>query len=411
MAKTAAIWSLVCDRCGTRYPFGPSVHGCPACSKKGTIGILEAEFRPAKKPLALNKRKGPLGLDRYRDLLPGGGGRDWISLGEGGTALIPSRHIGPALGLKQLYFKNESVNPTWSFKDRFVCVSINVAKSFGFKNIVVASTGNLGISVAAYAAAAGMQCMFVAPRGTAATILDEARRYGVRVIVTSAERRLPVLEDIVRTGKWFPIGLFLRRGVQNPFGIEGYKTFGYEMIEQLGRAPGAVLFPCARGNGLYGAYKGFKEAVAYGWAASMPKLIGCQPKGANSLEVSLERGAKDAVELPRVSTLAASATETVSSDHALHAIRKSKGTAASVNDADLLQATYALLREGLSIEPSSALPVACLKQLAQRRALPANAPVVCVLTAAGLRWPVETPKSVPPLLELGDNEPVEGHLT
>lgn len=410
MAKKAASWSLACDRCGTRYPFGPLVHGCPACAEKGTIGVLEAEFRPAKKPQALDKRKGPLGLERYRDLLPGGDGKDWISLGEGGTALIPSRHIGPELGLRQLYFKNESVNPTWSFKDRFVCVSINVAKSCGFRRIVVASTGNLGISVAAYAAAAGMECMFVAPRGTSATILEEARRYGVRVIVTSAERRLPVLEDIVRTGAWFPIGLFLRRAVQNPFGIEGYKTFGYEMIEQLGRAPGAVLFPCARGNGLYGAYKGFKEALANGWSDSMPALIGCQPAGANSLEVSIERGSEDAVELPRVSTLAASATETVSSDHALRAIRESRGTAASVTDAELLEATYKLLREGLSIEPSSALPVACLKTLMKRRALPADAPVVCVLTATGLRWPVETPKSVPPVIEVGDNEPVERYL-
>jgi len=337
---------------------------------------------------------------RYLDLLPGGDADDWVSLGEGGTNLQRSRVIGPRLGLGSLYFKNETTNPTWSFKDRYVAVTVNVARRFGFRRAVVSSTGNLGVSVAAYAAAAGMDCLFIALPGTARPILDQARLHGAHVVITGPQSRQEVFEHCARHEDWFPVGLFLDRPVQNPFGIEGYKTFAYEMIEALGRAPAAVLFPCARGNGLYGAWKGFREAREWGWASTLPAMVAGQPVGANSLEVSLGQGAERAVELPRIESVAFSAAETIADDHALAAIRESGGDALSVGDEEILDAARDLGREGLCVEASSALPVACLPRLLERRGFGADDPVVCVLTAAGMKWPEHLDLGGPPIVEV-----------
>jgi threonine synthase len=314
------------------------------------------------------------------------------------------------LSLAQLYFKNEAINPTGSFKDRFACVTINCARAFGYRKIVVSSTGNQGMAVIAYANAAGMTCLLVAPRGTSDLILDEARRYGAHVFITSPERRLAAVEEVARSSGWFPVGPFLRRCFQNPFGVEGYKTLAYELLEHLGAPPAAMLFPCARGNGLYGAWKGFQDAIAFGWTQRTPTMIACQPNGANSIEVSLARGSERAVELPRVRSVAPSATETVASDHSLKAIRHSGGTAVSASDNEILAAMWELLREGISVEPASALPVACLQRLVRRRVLDPAAPVVCILTATGLRWPVPLPADAPRVRDLKDAESVCDHL-
>jgi threonine synthase len=308
-------------------------------------------------------------------------------LGEGGTPLLLSRSIGPRLGLRRLYFKNETVNPTWSFKDRYVAVTINAARSFGFRRAVVSSTGNLGVSTAAYCAAAGLRCLFLAPPQTSRLILDQARLHGAHVMVTSWEGRQPIFEYLSRDRGWFPVGLFLPRPVHNPFGIEGYKAFAYETLADLRVPPAAMLYPCARGNGLYGTWKGFSEAREFGWTGSAPAMVACQPVGANSLEVSLREGADEAVELSPVESVAVSTKETVADTQALRAIRASQGTALSANDSEILRAVEALGSEGLCVEASSALPVACLPRLLEDSWVSHDDPIICVLTAAGIKWP------------------------
>jgi threonine synthase len=312
-----------------------------------------------------------------------------VSLGEGDTPLTPSRVIGPRLGLSRLYFKNETVNPTWSFKDRYVAVTVNVARTLGYRRAVVSSTGNLGVSAAAYCSVAGLACLFLAPPDTAGPLLSQARLHGAEVVRTSSEGRQVLFEHLARHRGWFPIGLFLPRPVHNPFGVEGYRTIAYEVLEELGAAPAAVLFPCARGNGLYGAWKGFRDARRWGWATDVPAMVACQPLGANSLEVSLRRGDADVIELPPAESIAASTCETVADRHALEAIRASRGAALSATDEELIHAMADLGREGLCVEPASALVVACLPRWLAQAQPPADAPVVCLLTATGTRWPAE----------------------
>ncbi|TGU43477.1 pyridoxal-phosphate dependent enzyme, partial [bacterium M00.F.Ca.ET.152.01.1.1] len=142
-----------------------------------------------------------------------------------------------------------------------------------------------------------------------------------------------------------------------------YRTFAYEVVEQLGEAPGAMLFPCARGNGLYGAFKGFLDCREAGVIAALPRLVATQPEKANSIEVSLARGSDSAVELPPFQSVAKSTSETVSSDDALGAIRASAGFGLSASEEEIQNAASLLAEEGLNVESSSALPVACLPKL------------------------------------------------
>src|SRR5262249_26073523 len=153
-------------------------------------------------------------------------------------------------------------------------------------------------------------------------------------------------EHLARHRGWFPIGLFLPRPVHNPFGIEGYRTIAYEVVEELGRAPAAMMFPCARGNGLYGTWKGFRDAQRWGWTPDIPAMVACQPAGATALGVSGERGGPEVVGRPPAESIAASTCETVADRHALDAIRASRGTALSATDGELVQAMADLGREG-----------------------------------------------------------------
>jgi threonine synthase len=390
---------LACERCETRYEMAALVFGCPHCAATGLVSVLEVE-RVAEEPPISRTLGGRHVPQSYAALLPGGSDGDRVTLGEGDTPLVRSRIIGPRLGLRRLFFKNETVNPTWSFKDRYVAVTVNVARSLGFDRAVVSSTGNLGVSAAAFCRAAGLSCIFLAPPDTPQPFLAQGALHGACVLITSWEGRQPIFEHLARRRRYFPIGLFLPRPVHNPFGIEGYRAIAYEVAAELGRAPRAVLFPCARGNGLYGAWKGFRDARRWQWTADHPMMVACQPVGANSLEVSLGQGLGEMVELPPVESVAASTRETVADIHALRAVLESEGEALSAADAEILDAQSMLGQEGLCVEASSALPVACLPRLLATGKVSAGDDVVCVLTGAGMRWPDQLAARTAPALRV-----------
>jgi threonine synthase len=393
-------WALACERCDARFAFAAMYRGCPHCAARGEVGVLDI-VAPAGEATALSRRRGA-GLERYRDLLPGGDASDWVTLGAGGTPLLRARRIGRALGLDNLHFKLEGANPTGSFKDRYVAVATGLARNFGFTRVVTSSTGNLGVSVAAFAAAAGLRCAVVVPHGAPVGIIDEMRALDAHVFATAAAQRAEIFEAIAARDGWFPIAATYRRPIQTPFGIEGYKSYAYELIEQLGEAPAAMLFPCARGNGLHGAWKGFVESRARGWCSGLPAMHACQPIGADSLAASLARGVDEPVELPRIASLAFSAAEPVASRLALRAIRDSGGGAFAASEDEIAAAHRALLAEGINVEPSSALPVACLGRLVAAGRVDPRSPIVCVLTAAGQRWPSPPRNDLAPIRAIDD---------
>jgi threonine synthase len=259
-----------------------------------------------------------------------------------------------------------------------------MAKSLGYKRIVVSSTGNHGAAMAAYAAAAGLTCVVLCAPAAPPAILEQVRAYGALPIVITGGDRFSLVEYLVAERGWFPGSLFLPTAVHNPFGIEGYKTLAYEIVRDLGVCPAAVVFPCARGNGLYGAWKGFTELRRLGVIAGVPRMIACQPAAANTLERSAQAGRVVRIDAPV--SIAASITEEVAAPEALEAIQLSGGDAVSVDDATAVEAARHIAAEGLWVETSSAVPVAALPVLRARGIVRPDDVVVVVLTGAGIKW-------------------------
>jgi threonine synthase len=293
------------------------------------------------------------------------------------------------IGLRNLYFKNETVNPTWSFKDRYNAVTIAAARELGFRRVVNSSTGNHGASVAAYAAVAGMDCIILCPPEVSETLRLQISTYGAQVVITSWEGRTVLLEYLVRQHRWFPVGLFMPFAISNPYGVEGYKTFAYEIWRQHGGVPAHIFFPSARGNGLYGCWKGWTELKDYGLVDRIPCHHAAQPEGAAPLVQSFRRRLRTSMVVSDPRSVATSTREAVGSDQALDAIYASSGSAVSVTDEEILAEVRALGGEGLCVEPASAAPVAAVTKVAQRGELEPDAPVICILTAAGIKWPAD----------------------
>ena len=360
-------WTLLCRDCGRRHAAFAATSGCPDCAKRGHVAVLEVEGR-----------------------LPQAGDPGALTLGEGATPLVEAPRIAARLGLSRLRFKIEGANPTGSYKDRYVAATLNAVLPFGVDRIVVSSTGNLGVSAAAYAAAAGLPCLFLAAAGLPRSALIQAQAHGALVAMTDPERRQVLFEHAALARGWFPIGLRMRRRVNNPFGVEGYRAIGTELAAAPGGPPDAVLFPCARGNGLHGTWMGLRDLPG-----RRPRMIACQPDSANSLAASLAAGVAEPLELPPSASVAFSTRERQADAMALDAIRRSGGLAVSAGDDAILDAQAELARAGLFVEPSCALPLACLPGLIASGAIARADSVVCLLTASGTRWTEQLPSFAP----------------
>ncbi len=383
------VW-LACGRCGRMCAPGPAFFGCPSCRQGGEVSVLEVEYAPAARPGCppFGDGERSSGIWSYAALLPVQDAASRVSIGEGHTPLLPSGKVGPRIGLSRLYYKNETANPTWSFKDRYAAVTVSMAKSLGFKRIIASSTGNHGTAVAAYAAAGGLTCVVLCSPGAPAVMLEQMRAYAAVPIVITGGDRFSLVERLAVEHGWFPASLFLPTPVHNPYGIEGYKTLAYEIVRDLGACPAAVVFPCARGNGLYGAWKGFRDLRRLGLIDRLPRMIACQPLAANTLERSLRAG--HIVRIPAPRSIAASITEEVAAPQALEAIQTSGGDAIAVPDAEAVEMARQLAAEGLWVETSSALAVAGLTTLRERRVLTPDDAIVVVLTGAGVKWTSNT---------------------
>lgn len=380
---TAVRRRLQCEVCGYACDLGPFFFGCPECRRGGRLSVLEMAYGPSWPQAApFGHRRG--GFWAFEARLPLGDGDPQVSLGEGGTPLIRSLKVGAQLGLPALYFKNEAVNPTLSFKDRYAAVTVSMAVRLGFKKVVVSSTGNLGAAVAAYTAAAGLTCVVLCSRHAPAAIIEEIIRYGALPVRIEGVDRFALVEHLAVHRGWYPAALFLETPVHNPYGVEAYKTIAYELVQDLGDAPDVVVFPCARGNGLYGAWKGFQDMAQAGVVQRLPRMVACQPAVANSLEQSIARG--DIVRTAPSVSIAVSITEEVADRHAVDAIRASRGAAVSVSDAAIADGMRQLGAEGIWVEPSSAATVAALPLLLERGAIRRSDTIVAVLTGSGAKW-------------------------
>lgn len=388
----ARVVGLQCVRCSALYAAGDYAEDCLSCRpvvRSNLVVAYDKTLRvPRDKPSGGENR----GLWRYGDVLPVAESHG-ISLGEGGSPLHRLDHAGARIGISNLFGKDETRNPTWSFKDRLACMAVSAARQMGAKVVVSSSTGNAGAAAAAYAAKAGLACVVFTVTGTTGPMLTQMRAYGATVVgCAHKDDRWIFMEHAVRNYGWFPTSPFFGPVVgSNPYGIEGYKTLAYEVAEQMDwSVPDWCVLPVCYGDALVGMWRGFEDMMAFGWTDRMPRMVAAEVYG--SLGAALASGGDVLPDVRRNDeTLAFSIGATRGTYQALDVVRRSGGAALTVGNEDMMRWQQTMAKsEGLFLEPSSATGLAAIEQLAQTGRISAGESVVALLTASGLKDPATT---------------------
>jgi threonine synthase len=379
--------ALACLRCGSHYPPTHYSEDCPKCRPTAPSNLVVVYGDGRTAPRARPGPSSDRSLWRFGDLLPVTHA-EAITLSEGNTPLHRLGGTAAALGLSHLYAKDETRNPTWSFKDRLACVAVSAARKFGAKTIVSSSSGNAGAAAAAYAAKAGIPCVIFTFKGAAGPMLSQMRAYGARVVqVASKADRWTLMQTAVRTHGWFPTSPFFGPAVgSNPFGIEGYKTLAYEIAESMNwSVPDWCVLPVCYGDALVGMWRGFAEMKAFGWIDRMPRMVAAEVSG--SLSHAIARRADALEDLPLATpTLAVSIGATRGTYQAVHIARQSQGRAVVVENEPMLQWQKRLAAsDGLFVETSSAGALAAVETLRRDGTIGDRDSVVVLLTASGLK--------------------------
>ena len=376
-----------CINCKTVYGVDEIAYFCKKCGD-----ILEIKFEQGELSAAAQNaewKSKPLGVWRYRPLMPIHEATQLVTLGEGGTGLHHSQHLCSELGIENLYVKNEGENPTGSFKDRGMTVGVTKAVELGVRHVICASTGNTSAALAAYAARAGIKCTVLIPAGKIAYgKLSQAMIHGAKVLQVRGnfDKALEFVLKLAEKHK----DIYLLNSI-NPFRIEGQKSLGYEICEQLNlEAPDRIVIPVGNAGNISAVWKGLKEFYELGYIKKLPKMTGIQAAGAAPIAQAI-KASKDTitpVENPETVATAIRIGAPVSWKKAINAINESGGTAETVTDEEILDAQKTLARvEGIFVEPASAASIAGLKKLIQNGVIDKNERVVCITTGHGLKDP------------------------
>jgi len=321
---------------------------------------------------------------RYPELLPVNR-RARISLEEGGTPLHRSRRLGERLGLQHLYLKDETRNPTGSFKDRGSSVGVSKAVRLKARAVGCVSTGNMAASMAAYAAKAGLKNLVLIPTGTPAEKMIQTMICGSVLIAVTGE-----YPETYRMG----LEASVRHRIymvhsDAPFRVEGQKTVAYEICEQLGwNTPDSVLVPTSSGGNISSLWKGFKEMHELRLVAHLPSMVCVQAEGCSPIVTAFKSGKMAVQPFVKPDTLAQSISnpDPPSGRRVLRLLRDSKGFALSVSDQEILEAQRLVAEtEGLFLEPASASTIAALAKLLESGMMERSDKIVCVLTGSGLK--------------------------
>ena len=399
----SAYLGLRCLRCGAEYPHGVYLNGCSRCATEESRSNLTCvfDYDALRDGNTFSKRSdGPRGLWRWHQLLPANV-QGATTLAEGGTPLLRLRRLGDAWGLPNLYAKDETRNPTWSYKDRLNAVGISAAAQRGATTITVSSTGNHGASTAAYAARAGLPCVVFTTSSVPTTMKTLMQSYGAYVVaLPTLEDRWRIMADAVAEFGWYPMsnGSWPPVG-STPYGVEGYKSIAYEIWEEWPMmVPDFVVVPTAYGDGLYGTWKGFKELAELGATDRRPRMIASEPFGplAHALAHDLEEGEP----VPAGKTVSFSIGSPLGTHQALTALRESQGAAYAVSDDETMEAQGELARlEGIFAEPSSCTALAATRKALASGTLDELDTVCVVLTSSGLKDPLATHERLGPVPE------------
>jgi len=372
-----------CTRCGVEHESGPLFQGCPACATEGWAANVAAVYDMDSARRWFAQGDGT-GVWKYAALLPVRSPEYRLTLGEGSTPLL---HTPGLNGVSNVWVKNESANPTWSYKDRMCAVGVSAAREAGASTIGVSSTGNQGASATAYAAKAGLGAVVFTREDIGDPTLAFLQVYGALVLKTTRYGRWSLLRHGVEKLGWYPLSSFTPTPTGNPFAVEGYKTIAFEIVEDLGRSPDIVVVPTCYGEGLAGIHAGFVEMVAIGLADKVPRMVAAEPAAGAPLHKTLTQHSNVGIRVDPYETLATSLGATATTDRALLVVQGSGGSSVPVTDEGLVDAQLALLAEGVFGEFSGVAAVAALPHLAtyMPEIDPETADVVVLMTGGGLR--------------------------
>lgn len=377
---------LACSMCGHEVEVDHLQNTCPSCNRVLTYRYDLDALREALPREALRARDATLW--RYREVLPVRETRHIVSLGEGMTPLLPALGLGDLTGFRQLYVKEEGLNPTGSFKARGISVAVSRALELGATALGIPTAGNAGGALAAYAARAGLPCYVLMPEDTPLAnklecVLYGAHLYLVKGLINDCGR---IVREGAAAGRWFDVST-----LREPGRAEGKKTMGYEIAEQLGwELPDAIIYPTGGGTGIVGMWKAFDEMERLGWIGSRrPKMISVQAEGCAPIVQAFDAGERHATLFQNAHTVASGLRVPVAiGDYLmLDAIRASGGTAITVRDDEFVAAMKVFARaEGISPAPEGAATMVALQKLRDSGFLKTDERVVLFNTGAAWKY-------------------------
>jgi threonine synthase len=377
---------LECGACGARHEARRLQNLCVECGKPLLVRYdLDAAARTLTRESLRGRRAD---LWRYREVLPVEREENVVSLGEGWTPLLAAERLGAALGMARLLIKDESQNPTQSFKARGMTAAVSMAKELGARKLAVPSAGNAAGALSAYAARAGLEAHIFMPRDTPRANVVECEQTGARVtlmdgLITDCGAEVGRRKE---AEGWFDVST-----LKEPYRVEGKKTLGYELAEQLDwELPDVIVYPTGGGTGLVGMWKAFEEMERMGWIdGRRPRMVSVQSSGCAPVVRAFEAGERFAAEFADAATVASGlrVPKAIGDFLILDALRASKGTAVAVSDEELLAAVGEIgAAEGLFVAPEGAACLPALRKLIDRGEVGRDERVVLFNTGAGVKY-------------------------
>ncbi len=389
-----------CTVCGERHEAGQLLTVCRACGQ-----MLAVRYDLARVAAAVTKpdlRERPPGMYRFRELTPLAAAEEPVTLGEGGTPLLALPRLAAHLGLRDVWAKDEGQNPTGSFKARGLGMAITKARGLGVKGLMIPSAGNAGGAAAVYGARAGVPVAVVVPRKTPAAAIAEAQLAGAHVFtidgsIGTAGRA--VAQVAPRLG-WFDLAT-----LKEPYRLEGKKTMGLELAEQLGwDTPDLLLYPTGGGTGLVGIWKAYEELAAMGWIkARQPRFVAVQAEGCAPVVRAFRDNAETTTvwDDPVTDAPGLLVPGPFAGRQMLRILRETGGHGRAVSEQEIADAQRLLARlEGIWTCPEAAAALAALLQLRDAHEVTADTRIVMVLTGAGIKY--TPPSSAAPVHLDGD---------
>jgi threonine synthase len=378
--------NLECSFCHREYDARRLQNVCTECGKPLLVRYDLKRIAKFLTRQALYARRSDLW--RYREMLPVRREDNIVTLGEGWTPLLPAKALGASLGVSDLLIKDESLNPTQSFKARGMAVAVSMAKELGAKKLAAPSAGNAAGALAAYCARAGLGAYIFMPRDTPRANVLECEVAGAHVtlvdgLITDCGAEVARRKD---TEGWFDVST-----LKEPYRVEGKKTLGYELAEQSEwNLPDVIVYPTGGGTGLVGMWKAFDELQHLGWiGGKRPRMISVQAAGCAPIVRAFEAGERFAAEFENAATVASGlrVPKAIGDFLILDAIRESGGTAITVTDDEMLEGSRELARTtGIFASPEGGACVPALRKLLARGDVKPDDKIVLFNTGSGIKY-------------------------